>query len=260
MHDRSRILRSIALRIVECVPLGCIATVLVAWCFSLFVDVGRGWHELGHGTALHQGAPYPPNATGTDLRLGWGAEVLGTLGREYASIWYQWAPANDRFLTPGQTRANAFVRTLNGDAVPDAIVHGPAIELARIVEASGWPFLALTDELSATSTSKLLPRRGGLPIAWDFRWFAKRPVVGRPAQFALLAPPGAREIPIQPIWFGFVADTIFYAVLSAGLWMSFLVARNRRRWKKGNCPRCAHPLAGAPRCPECGFVSGLSAA
>ncbi len=61
-----------------------------------------------------------------------------------------------------------------------------------------------------------------------------------------------RVLPLRPIWPGFAINTIFYAAI---LWMLFaapMLARRKRRIKRGLCPACAYPVGTSAVCTECG--------
>jgi rubrerythrin len=55
---------------------------------------------------------------------------------------------------------------------------------------------------------------------------------------------------------GFVINSVFYATVIAaaivGLRISARETRSLIRARRGECRACGHPLAGLPRCPECG--------
>ena len=70
---------------------------------------------------------------------------------------------------------------------------------------------------------------------------------------------GAPPPPIFPtrmIPLGFVINSVFYATVIAaaivGLRISARETRSLIRSRRGECRACGHPLAGLPRCPECG--------
>jgi hypothetical protein len=71
--------------------------------------------------------------------------------------------------------------------------------------------------------------------------------------------PAARELPVVPIWAGFVVDTAFYAAVAFVVW-SFggsipTLVRGFPR-QPGHCRKCGYDLRGsrgsAGPCPECG--------
>jgi len=60
------------------------------------------------------------------------------------------------------------------------------------------------------------------------------------------------EMPLTPLWPGFVVDTLVFAALAALIlggwrWMG-------RRWRlmRSRCPACNYPLGTSPVCTECG--------
>lgn len=63
-----------------------------------------------------------------------------------------------------------------------------------------------------------------------------------------------REIPLRPIWPGFVINTVCYTVFLLLLTLGPLSFRNIIRRKRGLCIKCAYDLRGTEHnvCPECG--------
>ena len=67
-------------------------------------------------------------------------------------------------------------------------------------------------------------------------------------------------LPLAPIWPGFLANTIFYALAWMGVfWAARRInigvlrpTRRKRRLRRGRCPNCGYPFGDLPRCPECG--------
>ncbi len=61
-----------------------------------------------------------------------------------------------------------------------------------------------------------------------------------------------RALPLIPIWPGFIANSLFYAVV---LWLlipgPFALRRLIRR-RRGLCPKCGYPMGEAAVCSECG--------
>ncbi len=116
-----------------------------------------------------------------------------------------------------------------------------------IVEASGWPALALCGRSTAVwhnktdksffeydRTGVLLRPSNGDNTAWSTTW---------------------RLIPLMPMWPGFAVNTLFY---SAIIWLfAFAPFKLRRyvRHKRGRCIKCAYDLRSdfSAGCPECGW-------
>ena len=78
------------------------------------------------------------------------------------------------------------------------------------------------------------------------------PIVG-----GIELPPGAkgwRALPYLPMWFGFVLNTMFWALIAWAVIVGVFGWRRRRRIKRGLCVVCGYDLTGAEhlQCPECG--------
>jgi hypothetical protein len=72
-----------------------------------------------------------------------------------------------------------------------------------------------------------------------------------------------RALPLEPLWRGFVTNTLLYVATFCGVWLLFtapFALRRRRRIKRGLCPACGYDLRGRASngaangglCPECG--------
>jgi hypothetical protein len=67
-----------------------------------------------------------------------------------------------------------------------------------------------------------------------------------------ISPRGTFPLPTRPLWFGFAANTVFYAAI---LWFPIcgpFILRRFRRIRRGLCPRCTHPMGESSVCSECG--------
>ena len=60
-----------------------------------------------------------------------------------------------------------------------------------------------------------------------------------------------RALPLQPIWPGFIINTLLYAAL---LWLLIygLALRRFLRLRRRLCPRCAYRMGESAVCTECG--------
>jgi hypothetical protein len=134
------------------------------------------------------------------------------------------------------------------------------------VSACGWPFLAVCSDLDFDTPV----RRGGLsgdawkeaPWVWGARYGLNMPWMRRES-FARLSEDGYEcvSLPFVPLCPGFLANTVFYAVI----WCSVLfvpgIARRGLCRRRNLCPRCAYDLRALPTaslCPECGRASAAS--
>ena len=64
-----------------------------------------------------------------------------------------------------------------------------------------------------------------------------------------------KALPIHPIYFGFVVNTIVYAVLVWSVTLGPFTVRRAIRRKRGRCIKCGYDLrgtSGGGACPECG--------
>lgn len=63
-----------------------------------------------------------------------------------------------------------------------------------------------------------------------------------------------RRLPYLPVWPGFVANTLLFALIAFPL---VLLPGNVSRWRRaacGRCIACAYDLTGLTTCPECGSM------
>jgi hypothetical protein len=104
----------------------------------------------------------------------------------------------------------------------------------HVVEARGWPLLALRSEYTnkVWVSGFALPRKPG------------------PSHHLELI----RSLPLRSLWPGFAINTIFYAAI---VWMLFAVpgmVRRRVRRKRGKCAARGYSLREnvSAKCPECG--------
>lgn len=115
----------------------------------------------------------------------------------------------------------------------------------RNAEARGWPWLALwcvPAEENVFSTGAVRPPMGGILIPEPFRVVDPR--------FEFLP-----TLPYIPIWPGFLADMLFWALLWYALIWCFHRVRSSRRLRQRRCPDCGYDLTYkvSDSCPECGY-------
>jgi hypothetical protein len=99
---------------------------------------------------------------------------------------------------------------------------------------AGWPMYAM---------------QGGV-----FHDLAKRNVEWHSLFWRENTPIGWVNVPLRPMWIGFVVNTMIYA---AALWLIVALVFALRRWRRirrGLCARCAYPVGPGMSevCPECG--------
>lgn len=125
---------------------------------------------------------------------------------------------------------------------------GPISSFVTEVE-SGWPFRAMSFARFTQQDEDVIyiysTRRDwcNLPVSWPpislENWWPER-----------------RQLPIVPVWGGFLADGMFYGLMvwtmvSVGVWW-----KRKRRMARFLCPICAYDLRGGlgSGCPECGWA------
>ncbi len=59
-------------------------------------------------------------------------------------------------------------------------------------------------------------------------------------------------VPLRPIWYGLLADSVFYGFLIWAVIRAIGLLRARHRICGGLCPRCRYPIGVSPVCTECG--------
>ena len=133
------------------------------------------------------------------------------------------------------------------------IQRGPFV---RTAEVGNWPPLpvdhTIPDWVTAHAESAYIGYRGyammyGLP----WRSMAAPPMPDE----AAIYPDSPRPFPTKLLWPGLIADTLFYALLFAGLHQLAGWRRRTRRRRRGRCAACGYDLTGIDGvCPECGGV------
>lgn len=91
------------------------------------------------------------------------------------------------------------------------------------------------------------------------KWFTLPLVDWSRREGLAAARPGPTVFPTRIAGFGFVFNSVIYGSAAA---LCFVLLRRALRWSlrnsaaaranRGECRACGHPLAGLPRCPECG--------
>jgi hypothetical protein len=137
---------------------------------------------------------------------------------------------------------------------------------ARVIDARGWPLLALSSEMefsSANAPPSLSPSLavsgGTLTISG-----ASAPY-GSGGTIVLSTPsaPGVRPpLPTRPVWIGLLVDTVLFALAWWIIWIVLTVprrfVREVARVRRGACVQCGYDLGFdfIRGCPECGWRRG----
>ena len=106
--------------------------------------------------------------------------------------------------------------------------------------AAGWPVLCFRFVQDAEQRSSFYEAKlKHETVRPSSKWWTGRSCRGDP-------------IPTDPIPLGLAANTAFYAAIWALPLIAWPEWRMRRRNARGLCMRCAYPVAGLEKCPECG--------
>ena len=212
---------------------GAVVNVAVAWCCAAWPEAIR---RLDHDRT-------------TDCERGW---------------WTQHTPQSDSPVPVVHSRATAFGLRYSILDAPSSSVEVQVAkdqgEFTLSVKAgipwnqvlrvrAGWPMPSLSGERwhfgHPIETAVLAGEPAGRTD--DALFHATFPVIRMRASGST-----ERPIPLLPIWPGFAANTLSYAVI---LWLLIpgpFVLRRYLRMRHGLCPGCAYPMGDAPVCTECG--------
>lgn len=229
--------------------LGFLTAVAVAWAGALDMIVRRP-HDVYMG--VRQGDPSRGETAGRDIRaLRW--RRIG--GAAYET---QWLPSVKRRdlepvvkgeritaypppeeVIPRWARAQLLPWSAAADRTPLIDQPGTAVDPFRYGVVGGFPAPALWHEVGGLLQPNRV--RGGLDLS---------PLFGAPV-------PGNRRLvlPLRPVWWGLLLNTLAYATIWAAAIMAVGASRRAVRRLRGQCPRCAYDLGALPEgapCPECG--------
>ncbi|MCH8824253.1 MAG: hypothetical protein IH984_12210 [Planctomycetes bacterium] len=226
--------------------LGALITIGISWSFSYRQITSSIWSNIdrGYTSRRHTG-------TSHDLQL-YRFKRIGVI-RIRATV-ANWAS----LYLPGDTviPADSLIPLwMSLDDETQRIQDTVRNEI--VVEASGWPALAL---------------RGRFIVVWRKKTGSSKyePIIERERTGILILPSKNvdhemlatwRLIPLSPMWPGFAINTIIYAVILWILWSSPFAARRMIRRKRGHCIKCGYDLRNVEheKCPECGYELTASA-
>jgi len=211
---------------------GAIVNVAVAWGCAAWAPQRETWD----GRAIEAPASWPsyleeldwpgPDSAIKKQGLGMGLDGLGATiieisGGDLDASWKRTGPGSDKtWVMLEMRRFGLPLRALQWEI--HGVTAGPRGQ--RLVRAAAWA--------------------AGLRTGIDVS-----------VQVGAALKGGPRCLPLTPIWFGFVVNTLFYAII---LWLLIpgpFVLRRHIRIKCGRCPKCGYDLRGALSggCPECGW-------
>jgi hypothetical protein len=111
----------------------------------------------------------------------------------------------------------------------------------RLVQACGWPMLALWCQTHHSWKSAPRPHEGGIATGL---------LLGSRPRKNLGELP--RALPFRPIWQAIIVNTLCYAVILGLLVWGLFATRRFVRVRRGLCPACAYPRGESATCTECG--------
>lgn len=232
---------------------GAIVSILVAWSSVLLVDIQRAPDQLIYTDMMAERGGFM--ATGKRSRLGYTQSItrlirpasFGVSADGSHMIEFPQTPFDFDIvqLRPGETLERDYpdlheaLTSGTGDIPAGTIAFWPWETQA------GWPMRSMRcwhENLVGVPSSRSMATSGPVTIQRGI-------LVGSPTP-----PQLARALPLQPMWAGFLVNTLFYAV-----WLGLLLpgAIRLRRWnrlRRKLCPACAYPIGVNPVCTECGHA------
>jgi hypothetical protein len=215
-------------RILVCLILGAVTTVAVAWLIASVVDPIEPSAINVYSLALD--IPGQPGAgRSTTPYLVFRTDLFGT------SIISLMEEQEEDVLTA--MRGWPSVTVINQS--PPSWVYPPFRQEAVGTVARGWPCLALRHAFFESHGVTISP------------WEVRDGILVSPEPDPMLL----WALPLRPIWFGIVIDTLFYAAIWGGVWFGFVAGKRAIRRKRGRCPMCGYDLRRALEkgCSECGW-------
>lgn len=265
MRDRSLHLDASILQLISLLVLGAIVNVAVAWGFAICGDYQ--FNGVSSPVASFEFYATIDEPFSSDARLRYGGMAAGRLrmtGRDRVGL-------SELLVRTGKPRLNTCAPE---DLIPHwacAMLHFKEYDAQgslkdtgdewyyyySVVEATGWPLLALRGGLRTPAPGRYFYDSTGVRVELsEVRcWIIP---VHLPAQRARLDE--YKWLPLCPLWPGFAVNTVFYATI---LWLMLaapFALRRRLRARRGQCQQCGYPIGVSPVCTECGAALPASAA
>lgn len=195
---------------------GIVLNILVAWGVSVVGLPGRvsvNWDTIGPAWPRQPPAGWPESPDRWITGDGFGYTIRG---------------AHQNVAELARTRRNdptvvACFMTVESYGLP-----WRSMRTMRLLIQQGRTFLLTENDQSILECGLLVPE-----------WLNRRRVA-------------TNRIAFEPIWPGFLLNSVFYGVLTVALILGFVGLRARRRCRCGRCVYCNYNVAGLDLCPECG--------
>jgi len=139
----------------------------------------------------------------------------------------------------------------------EPLLNGDASREDRLVDARGWPMVALMSQVDRLASGSGASIQTG-PLLSTYTTSSLRST----GAFAVATPSPARvpvPIPFHPVWSGLAGDTVFFGVIWLVAWSALTVprrfVREVARFRRGACIECGYDLGYdfINGCPECGW-------
>jgi len=202
---------------------------VIALCVGVVINVLVAWGVAAAGLPMKADHNYDAPGQGWPRRspVGWPTEPDTWMTGE--SLGYASRGASHNMA--------ALARTRRTD--PTVVMH------MMIVDAYGLPFRSMR-------TTRRIVQRGPAITSNEQTVLDAGTIVPRvlnPSQTA------TNRFAFDPVWPGFVLNSLVYAVLALVTMLGLTRLRADRRRRRGRCVRCNYLLAGLDVCPECGATA-----
>ena len=235
--------RALCKRLAVCLLLGTVATVAVAWGF-VYPEPETGYSRIQSYRYSDWSAEEQTFNEVSESR-GHGRAVNRFLWHQESVLSYSRLSKDTPWRKRGRTWGLSY-KSLDRKSIDPSLITSQE-------HAFGWPFLALWVSWDEPGSMGSRPIGG---IALEDPWQSNP--WSNPFGFPR-GHPGvdftARALPLYPIWWGFLLDTLFFGSIFTPLVFGPSILRERRRRGRGRCPKCSYDLLGVldAGCPECGW-------
>lgn len=232
--------------------LGAIVNILIAWTCAAFVNYDKATEQIIYTVAWDEGGYFSdarrtrPGFTQSIQRLMRPGEH-GVGGRGYTLQMPNAVADNEVvLLRPKQTlrevRPDVHDRAVKGELKAGVIAIWPW------QTSAGWPMRSMAcwhENLVGVPSRQFMATDGPVTITRGMEIRRGDGAFGP-------CPSRAYVLPFQPLWGGFIVNTLFYALLAGLLFFGGREFRRRWRLRRGLCPQCKYPIGVSPVCTECG--------
>ena len=209
--------------------LGTVVNVAVAWGITAHAEFDEASLQETQTTIEESEWPRAVPRHWPSLRTAWESHPFGWVVRRFIGRRIHWDPTTDQ-----QERRELFY-------VDICEVGWPS----RCLQWESWREFEVNFPQGTT-----IYRNEGHPVP---SWWRSGITVS--AQRFGFGSQSWKALPIHPVYFGFVINTIFYAVFMWCVTFGPFTARRVLRRKRGHCIKCGYDVRGdfSAGCPECGW-------